>query len=288
MASHALQPTLEEQPPCTEPIADSMCQCGQARARYCVRHKRNYSHMHATAGHNVPRAMRFTGPCSHITMAHGKRTAMPRQVKRAAIYLRVSTRGKDQTTENQRLALAEEATRRGWIVAREYEDSGISGAKGRDKRHGLDAMLHDAARGKFDVVMVWALDRLGRSLISLIDTAQELEAASVDLYVMQQAIDTTSPAGRMFFHIVGAFAEYERDIMRERIMAGLERARANGKRFGRPPTNEATTAAVLAGLSSGKSIRAIMAETGVSYGGIRGIRSRVAPVSTAPDQTAPD
>src|SRR5690348_1006977 len=129
------------------------------------------------------------------------------KVKRAALYLRVSTG--EQTTENQRLALVQEAERRGWTVTREYEDAGISGSKGRDKRPGLDSMLRDASKGRFDVVMVWALDRLGRSLVSLIDTAQELEAAAVDLYVQQQSIDTTSPAGRMFFHIVGAFAQYE-------------------------------------------------------------------------------
>src|SRR5215472_7473049 len=121
---------------------------------------------------------------------------MATKTKRAALYLRVSTDG--QTTENQRLALETVAAQRGWTVVQVYNDNGISGAKGRDKRAGLDAILKDASRGRFDVVMAWAMDRLGRSLADLIGTLRELDAAHVDLFLHQQAIDTTSPAGRMF------------------------------------------------------------------------------------------
>jgi hypothetical protein len=131
---------------------------------------------------------------------------MPPKAKRAMLYLRVST--DEQTVDNQRLALQREAERRGWQLQAEYADNGISGAKGRKDRPQLDAMLHDATRGKFDVVMVWALDRLGRSLRDLIDTLQELEAAKVDLFILQQAIDTTSPSGKLFYHMLGAFAEF--------------------------------------------------------------------------------
>jgi DNA invertase Pin-like site-specific DNA recombinase len=148
---------------------------------------------------------------------------MVKKPKRAALYLRVSTDG--QTPENQRRALEAVASQRGWTVVATYDDNGVSGAKGRDQRPGLDAMLKDATRGRFNVVMVWAMDRLGRSLADLIDTLRVLEAANVDLYLDQQAIDTTTPAGRMFFHVTGAFAEFERDMIRSRVNAGLARER---------------------------------------------------------------
>jgi len=154
------------------------------------------------------------------------------KIKRAAVYLRVSTDG--QTTENQRLALEAVAAQRGWSIVATYEDAGVSGAKGRDKRPGLDTLLRDATRARFDAVMSWAMDRLGRSLADLIDTLRTLEGASVDLFLHQQAIDTTMPAGRMFFHVTGAFAEFERDMIRSRVNAGLDRARAKGVRLGRP------------------------------------------------------
>lgn len=199
--------------------------------------------------------------------------------KRAALYLRVSTG--EQTTENQRLALRAEAERRGWTLAREYEDAGISGSKGRDKRPGLDSMIKDASKGKFDVVMVWALDRLGRSLVSLIDTAQELEAASVDLYVQQQSIDTTSPAGRMFFHIVGAFAQYERELIRERVMIGLTRAKAKGKKLGRPRTSREVEEHVRASLASGMGILATAKAHGVGTSLVQRIKGETAPASSS-------
>ena len=153
------------------------------------------------------------------------------KMNRAALYVRVSTDG--QTTDNQRLALEAVAGQRGWFVVAVYEDAGISGAKGRDKRPGLDKLLGDATRARFDVVMAWALDRLGRSLADLIGTLKELEGGRVDLFLHQQAIDTTTPAGRMFFHVTGAFAEFERDMIRSRVNAGLDRARARGVTLGK-------------------------------------------------------
>jgi DNA invertase Pin-like site-specific DNA recombinase len=174
------------------------------------------------------------------------------QTKRAALYLRVSTDG--QTTKNQRLALEAVAAQRGWTAAATYDDNGISGAKGRDKRPGLDALLKDATRGRFNVVMVWAMDRLGRSLAGLIDTLRSLEAANVDLYLDQQAIDTTTPAGRMFFHVTGAFAEFERDMIRSRVNAGLARARARGVKLGRPTVSAKVEDAVKKRLTAGDGI----------------------------------
>src|SRR5580693_9217385 len=138
--------------------------------------------------------------------------------KRAAIYVRVST--DKQTVENQVQALRQIAERRGWEIVAQYDDAGISGSKGRKDRPGLDTMLQDAQRRRFDVVMAWAIDRLGRSLIDLLGTIQTLEACSVDLYLDQQAIDTTTPAGRLMFQVTGAFAEFERGMIRQRVNAG--------------------------------------------------------------------
>ena len=119
--------------------------------------------------------------------------------KRAAIYVRVST--DKQTVENQVRELRQIAERRGWEVVAQYSDAGISGSRGRDDRPGLDQMLKDAQRRRFDVVMAWAIDRLGRSLIDLLGTIQALEACGVDLYLDQQALDTTTPAGRLMFQL---------------------------------------------------------------------------------------
>src|SRR5215475_907382 len=145
---------------------------------------------------------------------------MPR---RAALYLRVST--DKQTVRNQEVQLRQVAERRGWEVVEVYDDAGISGAKGRKDRPGLDRLLNDAKKGKIDVVMAWAIDRVGRSLSDLLHTIQELEACRVDLYLDQQSIDTTTPMGKLVFSITGAFAEFERSMIRQRIHAGLARAK---------------------------------------------------------------
>ena len=152
--------------------------------------------------------------------------------KRAAIYVRVST--DRQTVENQVRELRQIAERRGWEVVEEYRDAGISGAKGREQRPGLDMMLKDAQRRRFDVVMAWAIDRMGRSLIDLLRTIQALKACGVDLYLDKQAIDTTTPAGRLMFQVTGAFAEFERSMIRQRVNAGIQRAIERGKQLGRP------------------------------------------------------
>jgi DNA invertase Pin-like site-specific DNA recombinase len=156
---------------------------------------------------------------------------MSKAAKRAALYVRVST--DHQTVENQVVELRQVAERRGWQVAEVYKDAGISGAKGRDQRPGLDAMLKDASRRKFDVVMVWAIDRLGRSLIDLLGTIQHLEACGVDLYLDQQSLDTTTPKGKLLFQVTGAFAEFERTMIRQRVNAGLSSIKAKLKREGR-------------------------------------------------------
>ena len=159
------------------------------------------------------------------------------RTRRAALYVRVST--DRQTVENQVAKLTEVATARGWQIVATFTDAGISGAKGRKDRPGLDDMLNQAQRGKFDVVMAWAIDRVGRSLIDLLGTIQHLEACKVDLYLDQQQIDTTTPSGRLLFQVTGAFSEFERSMIRERVNAGLARAKAEGKTLGRPRNDDA-------------------------------------------------
>ena len=172
--------------------------------------------------------------------------------KRAAIYVRVST--DKQTVENQVLQLRQIAERRGWEVVEVYNDAGISGAKGRDQRPGLDRMLKDASKRSFDVVMAWAIDRLGRSLIDLLGTVQHLEACHVDLYLDQQAIDTTTPTGKLMFQITGAFAEFERSMIRQRVKAGLARAVEQGKQLGRPKIKDTIEKRILSHLHKGIGI----------------------------------
>jgi DNA invertase Pin-like site-specific DNA recombinase len=154
-------------------------------------------------------------------------------MKRVGIYLRVSTNG--QVTENQRRELEAVAKRSGWQVVGFYEDNGISGAKGRDKRPGFDQLLKDATARKINMIAAWSVDRLGRSLQDLVSFLNELHALHCHLYLHQQALDTSTPSGRAMFQMCGVFAEFERAMIRERVNAGLARARAKGKRFGRPP-----------------------------------------------------
>jgi DNA invertase Pin-like site-specific DNA recombinase len=193
------------------------------------------------------------------------------KTKRATLYLRVSTDG--QTTENQRLALEAVAAHRGWTVVATYEDAGISGAKGRDKRPGLNKLLQDATRARFDVVMGWALDRLGRSLADLIDTLRTLEGAHVDLFLHQQAIDTTTPAGRMFFHVTGTFAEFEREMIRSRVNAGLERARARGVKLGRPKVAARIEDAIKERLGAGEGVLRVARALGVGTSTVQRIKA---------------
>jgi DNA invertase Pin-like site-specific DNA recombinase len=189
--------------------------------------------------------------------------------KRAAIYVRVST--DRQTVENQIRELRQIAERRGWEVVKEYHDAGISGAKGRDKRPGLDEMLKDASRRRFDIVMAWAIDRLGRSLLDLLGTIQTLEHCGVDLYLDQQAIDTTTPAGRLMFQVTGAFAEFERSMIRQRINAGLKRAVEQGKQLGRPRIAPELEKRIQGLLRAKKGMLAIAEECGVGTGTVQRI-----------------
>ena len=152
--------------------------------------------------------------------------------KRVAIYLRVSTDG--QTTDNQRIELESVARQRGWDIVAQYDDNGVSGAKGRQHRKQFDAMIKAATRGEFDMIAAWSVDRLGRSLQDLVQFLNELQSVGCDLYLHQQALDTSTPAGRAMFGMCGVFAEFERSMIQERVKAGLQRARAKGTVLGRP------------------------------------------------------
>jgi len=194
---------------------------------------------------------------------------MSSSTKRAALYVRVSTDA--QTVENQIRELRQVAKRRGWDVEEVYKDAGISGAKGRNWRPGLDAMLKDAKRRKFDIVMAWAIDRLGRSLSDLLDTIQHLEACGVDLYLDQQAIDTTTPMGKLVFQLTGAFAEFERTMIRQRIKAGLKRAVAQGVKLGRPKIDSATERKARKQLAKGEGILKVARSLGLGTGTVQRI-----------------
>jgi DNA invertase Pin-like site-specific DNA recombinase len=152
--------------------------------------------------------------------------------KRAAIYLRVST--DQQSVARQEDDLRAVAGRMGYEIVKVYSDRGTSGAKGRNGRPGFDAMHRDATRREFDMVMAWSVDRLGRSLQDLVAFLSELHALKIDLYLHQQGIDTTTPAGKALFQMMGVVAEFERAMIQERVRAGLARARSEGKRIGRP------------------------------------------------------
>ena len=153
-------------------------------------------------------------------------------MKRAVLYLRVSTI--EQTTANQERELREIASRMGCDIVKVYKDHGISGAKGRDKRPGFDALCRDAAQRKFDMVMAWSVDRLGRSLQDLVGFLSELHALGIDLFLHQQGLDTTTPAGKAMFQMMGVFAEFERSMIRERVRAGLSEGQGRGQALGTP------------------------------------------------------
>jgi DNA invertase Pin-like site-specific DNA recombinase len=193
--------------------------------------------------------------------------------KRAALYVRVSTDA--QTVENQMRELRQVAVRRGWDVVEVYSDAGISGAKGRNGRPGLDSVLKDATRRKFDIVMAWAIDRLGRSLVDLLGTIGHLEACGVDLYLDQQSIDTTTPMGKLVFQVTGAFAEFERTMIRQRIKAGLKRAVAQGVKLGRPKIDSATERKVRQQLAKGVGILKVAKSLGIGTGTVQRIANEL-------------
>jgi DNA invertase Pin-like site-specific DNA recombinase len=157
---------------------------------------------------------------------------MTTTVNRVALYARVSTNGHGQDPEMQLRELHEYADRRGWPVVDEYIDRGVSGAKA--SRPALNRLMADAQRRKIDTVLVWKLDRFGRSLRHLVNAIAELEVLGVAFVSLRDNLDLTTPSGRLMFQIIGAMAEFERSLIQERVRAGLRNAKAKGKKLGRP------------------------------------------------------
>lgn len=191
--------------------------------------------------------------------------------KRIALYTRVSQ--DTQTTENQRRELLAVADRNGWHIVAEYEDHGISGAKGRDQRPGYDALMKAIARREIDMVATWAVDRLGRSLQNLIAFLTEINAKGVDLYLHQQALDTSTPSGRAMFGMLSVFADFEREMIRSRIMAGLARS---DKKPGRPALPPIMVEKIQRTLKSGVSINATAKRLKVGVGTVHRIKMKMA------------
>jgi DNA invertase Pin-like site-specific DNA recombinase len=198
--------------------------------------------------------------------------------KRAALYVRVSTLDCGQTVENQLQPLEEAARRLGWNIIAIHSDEGISGAKGRDKRPGLDALLRGVTRGEYDVVASWSVCRLGRSLTDLLGLVNRLRKRNVKLYLHQQAIDSGTPSGRMLFGMLGVFSELERTMIRDRVLAGLDRARRDNKRLGRPPMSQIRIDRIRTALADGQGVRETARLLKVSAAKVSEIRRGIAGV----------
>jgi DNA invertase Pin-like site-specific DNA recombinase len=199
---------------------------------------------------------------------------------RAAIYARVSTT--DQTPDNQLLPLRAFVAARGWTRT-EYVDHGVSGAK--ESRPALDALLKAARGRRIDVIVVAKLDRLARSVHHLLNVAKELEALGVALVVTDQHIDTTTPTGRFLFTTLGAVAQLERDLLRERVIAGMKRAKAQGRHLGRRAGHAIDTAEASRLLADGLSLRAVARRLGVHPFAVRRAVTKAAPET--PRKAAP-
>ena len=185
--------------------------------------------------------------------------------KTVAIYARVST--DRQTVDMQIHELKEYVKRRGWNLLREFIDQGYSGSD--TKRPAFQEMMNDAKKRKFDVLLVWKLDRLSRSMKDLVMVLNELGGLGIDFVSYDNNLDTSTPTGKLVFHVIGAVAEFEKDIIKERVKAGLENAKRKGKKLGRPGVDDSVIeeAKVLRG--QGKSFRTIGKELGISEGVVR-------------------
>ncbi len=190
-------------------------------------------------------------------------------MKRVAIYARVSTDG--QSVDNQLGELHQVAQRHGWQIVHEFVDHGVSGAKGRTQRPNFDKLCKAAMRREVDLIAAWSVDRLGRSLQHLITFLGEIHAKGVDLYLHQQGIDTTTPSGKAMFQMCGVFAEFERAMIRERVKAGLARAKTQGKKLGRPRVPAYIERKVHAGRIKGMGMKAIARELQIGTGTVQRI-----------------
>ena len=197
---------------------------------------------------------------NHRTTTRPSPQDLPLSISRVALYARVSTSNGHQDPELQLSELREYARRRGWAVADEYTDHGVSGSK--ESRPELNRLMADAHRRRFDAVLVWKIDRFGRSLKHLVNALADLGAYGVAFISLRDNLDLSTPSGRLMFQIIGAMAEFERALIQERVKAGLRNAQAKGKRLGRP-RRIVDTSRIAVLRASGASWRAISRQLGV-------------------------
>jgi DNA invertase Pin-like site-specific DNA recombinase len=196
--------------------------------------------------------------------------------KKAVIYSRVSTTN-GQTVENQLRVLREVAEKKGIEVVREISDEGISGAKGRDERKGFDELITGSIRREWDIILVWDVSRLGRSLKHLVSFLEDIQSANCDMYIHQSGIDTSTPSGKMMFGMLSVFSEFERSMIRERVIAGQQRAVANGVKLGRKTNvNDGIITAVYHMRQNNVPIKRIAKDLQIGVGTVYKILDKVA------------
>ena len=191
-------------------------------------------------------------------------------VRKVAIYTRVSTL--DQTIDNQLLELRDHCSKMGWEIVKEYADEGLSGTLSREKRPALNSLIKDAYRKRFDSVVCWDISRIGRSMKELVLFLSDMKDKGVGICSVRQGFDTSTSMGEIMFQFVGILSSWEREMIRERTLAGLERAKSEGKTLGRRKvTNDTMTAKILELRTAKKSIREIASEVGVSRGTVSNV-----------------
>ena len=195
---------------------------------------------------------------------------------KAVIYSRVSTLN-GQNTDNQVRILREVAEKKGLEVVQELSDEGISGAKGRNERQGFDALIKGAIRKDFDIILCWDISRLGRSLKHLVSFLEDIQSAKCDLYIHQSGVDTTTASGKMMFQLLSVFSEFERSMIRERVIAGQQRAKSEGKHIGRKTNvNDAVITAVYQLRQNNVPIKKIATDLKIGVGTVYKILDKVA------------
>ena len=195
--------------------------------------------------------------------------------KKVVIYARVSTL--DQTVDNQLIELRDHCSKMGWEIVKEYTDEGLSGTLSREKRPALNAMIKDGYRKKFDTVVCWDISRLGRSMKELIMFLSDMKDRGIGICSVRQGFDTSTSMGEIMFQFVGILSSWEREMIRERTLAGLERAKSEGKILGRRKvTNDTMTAKIIELRNEKKSLREIASEVGVSIATIHRELKKVA------------
>ena len=191
-------------------------------------------------------------------------------VRKVAIYCRVSTL--DQTVDNQLIELRDHCSKMGWEITKEYSDEGLSGTLSRDKRPAFNEMIKDAYRKRFDLVVCWDISRIGRSMKELVMFLSDMKDRDIGICSVRQGFDTSTTMGEMMFQFVGILSAWEREMIRERTIAGLERAKSEGKTLGRKKViNDEITTKIIELRNAKKSIRAIASVVGVSRGTVSNV-----------------